>query len=771
MRVTNGNRGSNPIGRFDMGAYEGIRVIDFTQGIAGPMACGLLAQHGADVIKVEGPGGDRMQGTRGYLAWNCNKRRLPLDLETPQGQEAAQALIAGADVAVFDARPGELERLGLDGPSLTAVHATLIHAWMPMFGTAGRWAQTEPEESLLAAASCSAFAQFSWGDEPTHLITPQISYGQAILAAGAIGAAIYERGQSGRGQAVICTGIHGYGAVRSGGAIRADGMVRMGLGRGTRGASPNYRLYECADGEWLFLGTLTMPFFLRALEAMDLLEVLAIDGVEGELANMQRPPMSDAVIARLEARFAEHPREEWLQVLHANGVPAGPVGERQEWFDGGQVRANEMRIELEHPELGRVSVPGVSAKLKETPGAVRSLMTDSTLEEALAARMDGWSPPALPVEVAEGGPLAGVRVLDVGNVIAGPFGPTILANYGADVIKVESPEGDTFRTAAIGFAGWNRGKRSVVLDMKTAEGLATFKELVRTSDVVVGNFRLGVPERLGIDHASLAAVNPRIICVDVLGYGPTGPFASDPGFDPLLQARSGLMNAQGGEDEPVFHTIPVNDEASGLMSAFATVTALNARLRTNRGQHVWTSLTNQSVVVQSGELTDFAGAPPVPVGYRNCKGVSAGHRLYECSDGWIAVAVTRREQWAALCEVIRRPDLETREGGLSSGPESEVAAEVAAALIRMEREEAASKFVAAGVPATIAIRSEEAYEDEWLNANRFLEEYDLPGHGRVLGVRSYAEFSRTPGGFTLPAPVLGAHTAEVLREIREASTV
>ena len=143
---------------------------------------------------------------------------------------------------------------------------------------------------------------------------------------------------------------------------------------------------------------------------------------------------------------------------------------------------------------------------------------------------------------------------------------------------------------------------------------------MRTSDVVVDNFRRGVTERLGIDYESLRKVNPNIITVSVMGFGPTGPLAGEPGFDPVLQARGGLMAAQGGDDEPVFHTVAVNDEASGLMSAFATVTALYARARTGRGQHVWTSLANQSVVTQSGELTTWRGRAPMPLGDRDCPG-------------------------------------------------------------------------------------------------------------------------------------------------------
>lgn len=745
------------------GPYAGVRVLDFTQGVAGPMACGLLAQFGADVVKVEPPEGDRLAAHPGYLAWNCNKRRLVVDLETAGGLTAARDLLAKADVAVFDAAPGELERLRLDGATLTGANPRLVHLWAPMFGTAGRWSQVPPAESLMQAVSGIAWAQSSWEDVPVHLVTPQVAYGHAQAIAAAAGAAMFERTRSGLGQAVVCSGVHGMAAVQSGGAIRAEGVMRIVGGRGTRGGSPNYRLYQCADGEWLFLATLFMPFFMQALEALDLVEILAEEGIDGEIANLQKAPGNQMAMERLEARFAERPRHQWLEILHAAGVPSGPVGEREPYFASEQVAANGMRVELQHPELGTVVAPGVPSKLTETPGEVRALMTDTTIEAV------GWGPrpaPPTPAQPRTAAPLAGIRVLDLGVVIAGPFGPTVLANYGADVIKVEPRHGDSFRTAALGFAGWNRGKLSVVLDLKDPADLETFYELVRTSDVVVDNYRLGVSERLKIDHATLSTINPRIITCSVLGYGKTGPLAPDPGFDPLLQALSGMMSAQGGDGEPVFHTLPVNDEASGLQAAFAIVTALNARERTGRGQHVWTSLANQAVLCQSGELTWYEGRPPAPVGYRDCAGTSALDGLYACADGWIALAATGAGQFEALCEALVEPGWrarwsraagESRTGGLAEA--------IAAKLAGIEREAVLGALHRHGIPAAAAVTRDETTTDPWLHANGFWEEYELAPFGTVAGVRSYAEFSRTPGGFRYPAPQLGEHTEEVLGEL------
>src|SRR5439155_820123 len=170
--------------------------------------------------------------------------------------------------------------------------------------------------------------------------------------------------------------------------------------------------------------------------------------------------------------------------------------------------------------------------------------------------------------------LEGIRVLDLSNFIAGPFCPLLLAELGADVVKVEAPGGDPFRFQLFGFVGWNRGKRSLVLDLKRAPGHEVFLDLVRRADVVVENFRPGVMDRLGIGWDHLARLNARLVHVSITGYGSSGPLAALPGFDPIFQARSGFAAAQGGDDAPVLHMIAYNDYCAGALGALATVAAL-----------------------------------------------------------------------------------------------------------------------------------------------------------------------------------------------------
>jgi len=722
------------------------------------MACMLLADFGADVIKVESPGGDRFRTHPGYLCWNRNKRRVELDLETREGLRGARRLLASADIAVFDDPPR-----GLEAGALCAEHPRLLYTTLPPYGRIGDGVELPPDHALLSALSGTAFEQFSWDDVPVYLITPQLSYAHAMLAAAAIAAGLFERARTGQGQELSVSGLDAVAAASSGGMVRAEGVEPRQRSRGARGGAPNYRLYRCADGAWLFLGTLLFAHFVKALEAMDLLDILVMEGVEGEFANVMKPGVAPGVAARIEARFAERDREEWLRILRDHDVPCGPVGTRSEWYASETVAANEMRVSLQHPQLGRVDIPGVPVKLSETPGRVRHLMehVDLGSVEGPAAMQLGAAPPRT------GGPLAGVRALDLGQIIAGPLTTTVLANFGADVIKVEPPTGEAFRAYGLGFVGFNQGKRSLALDLKRPEGRNVFYELVRQADVVCDNYRHGVLERLQIDYEMLRVINPRIIQASVTGYGPVGPLSREPGFDPIMQARSGLMASQGGDDEPVFHTIAVNDNASALVTAFGIIAALRVRESTGRGQRVETCLANQGVLFQSGELTWYEGRPPAPAGARDCVGISALRRFYACADGWLVVSCRREAHFLGLCAALEHPEwLERWPAGsaLEESRDGELAEQVSDALKQLSSQQALEFLRGRGVPAASATRGEDVFTSPFFLANHFFLESAHPTYGRMLSVRSYADWGRTTAGFARRAPELGEHTEEVLEE-------
>ena len=730
-----------------MSAYDGVRILDFSQGVAGPMAAMLMGDFAAEVVKVEPPQGDRIKDQPGYLTFNRNKSVMSLDLETPDGLAHAKALVALADIVLFDHAPGVLERLGLDAASLTAAHPSLIHVWMPPYGTTGDWSQLPPHHSLLTALSGVAFRQGAYGDQPIHLILPLVWYGQAVMGGAAMGAALLERGRSGLGQAVTVSGLHGVAEVT--GPVRV--LNNPPLPRGAPlGASPSYRLYECGDGGWLFLGTLFANFYVKAIHALELHESW------DELA-------ADPAMARdtLMGVFKQKPRDEWLAILKAAGVPCAPVGPREAWFAGSAVEQGGLRKTFDHPELGTVAMPDTPARLSESPGSVRGL----------ARRIDApnWTsrpPDTHAVHGHDGAaPLAGIRVLDLGTVIAGAHAGGVLANLGAEVIKIEPIDGDPFRSDAGGFLAYNRGKRGLGIDLKQPAAVELFHDLARQADVVLDNYRHGVRHRLGIDYAALKSVNPRIISCSINAYGDRGDRMTLPGFDPLLQAEGGMMAAQGGAGEPVLHTVAVNDVATAAVVAFGVIAALNRRETTGEGQEVLTSLMAQSLTFQLAEVTTYAGRPPNDLGSRDCIGVRALRRFYRCTNNqWLAIVCERSDEARAIGQVLGL-DIGDPSATLAAPRDGVLAQALEAAFVQRSRDETVQALVAAGVPAAPALRGLEAFDDAWLNDNRLFERWVHPRVGEMISVRAYADFARGPGGFRHPTPDLGQHSGELLREL------
>lgn len=727
-----------------MSAFQGLKVVDCSQGLVGPMAAMLLADFGAEVLKVEPPGGDRAAARTGYQMWNRNKKRLTLDLDSADGRERLEQLLAAADVAVFDFSPKRMQALDL--MDAAERHPRLVRLWTPPYGTTGEWSEMEEHHGALIALTGVAFRQSSYEEQPIYLIAPVLHYAQACMAAGSAGAALLERSRSGLGQAVTVSGLNAVALVGG-----ASGTF-LPPGRKPLGASPSYRLYKCGDGEFLFLATLFSYFFKRALNAMGLTDIALAEEV-----------FPEEVSEAMEARFLEKSRDEWLDILRAADVPAGPVGKREEWLASELIANNDMRVVMADPQRGPIEMPGVAIKLKSTPGEVRSLVRDA--KDADVDAFLAHEPTVLPGQRPDPlGPLAGIKVLDLGTVIAGAYCNAILANLGAEVVKVESAEGDPWRDRGPGFTAFNRGKRGLVVDLKQPAGREVFLDLARQADVVLDNYRLGVRDRLGIGHEAVRAVNPRLISGSITTYGSRGEETKRPGFDPLLQARSGLMAAQGGDgDEPVFHIIAVNDFASAAMAAFGVIAALNARERTGEGQVLETSLTNQSAIFQCGDLTTWPGAPPAPKGSRDCVGISALDRFYACSDNWILIACRGADEAAALAGALGHPEWTSQYDMLAEPRDGALANRIEAVLRQRTVADSVTALRRAGVRVAPAQEGDEVLADKWLQANNFLDRERETPFGPVTD-RPYATFSRSPCGYNRPDPGLGEHSFEVLAD-------
>jgi len=723
-----------------------VRVVTWTRSLGGRFAGFLLTSLGADVVAVEDPAVAR--ATPGDHVLARDVRSVGVARATAGDGALWRRLAAGADAVVVDeAAPAVAD----DGERVVC----RVAAW----GREAPHVDLPGDEALIAAATGVHALQWSWAKRPVWLVTPVVGYMTGLLAAFGTTAALLARRRGAPGQAVDVSGVGAAFALNSGTYVTALGggfegsLTRHG---DPRGVYPTYCLYQTADG-WLFVGALTQTFWVKLMVALGRHDLLAEPRLQANPLAFGVPEIRDFVRGELDPVFRARPTAAWIETLRAADVPCGPVQTRAAYLADPEAEALGLVAHVDDPILGPTRQPPAVAAFSDTPArrpgaAPRPDADGAALAEEPRRRR------AAPAAGGGGaaGCLAGIRVLDLTSYIAGPVCPMLLADLGADVVKVESAEGDPFRTAAFGFLGWNRGKRSLVLDLKRAEGRDVLLDLARAADVVVDNFRAGVMERLGLGWDALHEANPRLVHTSITGFGPESTL---PGFDPIFQARSGLMAAQGGADAPVFHLIAYNDYCAGALAALATVAALVARERTGRGQQVDVSLFRTAFVVQAAEMIAYPGCPPAATGGRDHLGPGAARRLYACADGWVCVAAGDAAAASALGAFAGARI------GADDPPDGRAAAAVERRLAALPRAEALAALAAAGVPATACASLEDLFADPALRASGAFVEQDHPSLGRVLLPGPFVRFGATPAPPPRPAPRLGADGAAVLGEI------
>ena len=373
-------------------------------------------------------------------------------------------------------------------------------------------------------------------------------------------------------------------------------------------------------------------------------------------------------------------------------------------------------------------------------------------------------------------PLDGITVLDFSHALAGPYCTMLLAAYGARVIKIEGPEGDIGRTwgppfsgeDAAYFVGLNTGKESVVLDLKTPEGLAACRQLAARSDILVENFRPGTMNRLGLDYAVLAQANPKLIYVSISGYGQTGPRRLEPAMDLIIQSASGLMSITGttdGETVKTGHSIA--DITAGMFAVIGALMAIEARHRTGRGQFVDVSMMD---AVMSTMLPSFArylasGKIPGPMGTL-FDGI-VPYRNYVCADREITIAVASDKLWKNFCVAIGRSEL-TDDPLYSSNPARVRNRDrLESALEALFVSQPAAHWMAVlsqhGIPCSVVRNLKEVIDDEQTSARNMTPTVEHPTAGSIKVIGVPVQLSETPGRISKAAPVLGADTEAVLQ--------
>ncbi len=741
------------------GILDGIRVLDLSTGISGPVAAMLLAEAGADVIKVEPRAGDPLRASPGFRTWNRSKRGLVLDLGESSGRATLEQLLEGADVLVHGLRPSRAARVGLSDAALARRFPALVTCSVLGYPVGHADAERPGHDILVQARMGLMDEQRGSRPGPIFLRLPIPSWCAAWLAAIGILARLRARERSGRGGPVHTSLLQGALAPMMqywARAERPSPMFAWGLPKNMMSG-----LYECGDGVWIhmmgsFDAVAGIPLVAEALAAVEPEE---LERARRDIAALSSPPTLTHDPALLVAAFRRRASREWLEVLWAHDIAVLPAARPGDVLREEQARANGYVVEVLDPELGRLTMAGAPyessppARVRRPAPRLDEHGPELRSERVRPARERLGPPPPGAREAAAAPPLAGVRVLDLGNFLAGPFAPMLMADLGADVIKLEATTGDQMRPVARSFCGCQRGKRSIGLDLKNPAARPILEELVRRADVVHHNLRYPAARKLGIDYETLRAIHPSLVYCHTSSYGPRGPRADWPGYDQLFQACSGWEVAGGGpENPPIWHRMGLMDHQNALASLFATLLALRERERSGRGQFVKASILGAAVLTMSElHLLPDGSLPPFPEIDAKQTGVAPGYRIYPTADGWVAVAALGEGQLAALLAVA-----DVRE-----------AAGLEAALARRKQDELLVALERAGVPAE-AVRLEqerEFFEREEHRAGGLTAAYPHAQMGTMEQVGAYWNLVDLPLRLDRAPPALGQHTAEILGEL------
>jgi len=793
------------------------RVLDLTDH-RGQLGGHILAMLGAEVILVEPPGGSParqvgpfageepgLERSLQFWAHNRGKRSVVIDIDTPEGREQLLELVAGADVLIENEPPGAMVARGLDHPALAAVNDALVHVSITPFGATGPkadWASTDL--TLQAASGCLSLT----GDKdraPLRLApAPQAWYHAAAEGAQAALIALYEReNRSGRGQHADVS------VQQAANQIAASQMLTSALGA-TRteriaggvlyGGIDIKLMWPCADGHvsvtFLF-GAAIGPFTRRLMEWVceegfcdaatrdkDWVNyaVMLLDGRE-PVSEYER--VRDEVLVRF---FASKTKAELLAGAVERRALIAPIATMADVAASPQLAERGYWEDVDMGPMGSVRFPGPMARLTATPlePLARPPHLGEHTEEVLGARRE---PPRPVVQVRENGPegqaLAGLKVLDLMWVMAGPAASRVLADHGADVIRVESIHRiDTARTLAPFvdndghpeqsglFNNLNGNKRGMALDLSHPLSHSVMTDLVQWADVVLDAFSPRGMRSLGLSHEILLRRKPNLVVGSTCLNGQTGPLSSLAGFGTMAAAMSGFFHICGWTDRPPCGPFGAyTDYVSPRYFLCTVLAAVDYQRRTGRGQYIDFSQSEASIHNLSPILLDYVVNGRIAERMGNDDPVMSPHGVYPGqgdgrpdADPWVAIACETDEQWRALCKVVGGP-LEALSG--LERPERrarrrEIDGHISAWTQVRTPDESMAELQAAGVPAHTVGNSAEVLADPQLEHRAHHVELPHPRLGSTLIEGSRFRLSRTPAVMRRAGPTLGQDTFEIL---------
>lgn len=787
---------------------EGVRVIDLSADIGGAFAARLLGVYGADVVLVEPPAGHPIRHLPPHLGddagnpdasilaayYHAGKRSITLDFDDADDRETLKSLIAGADAVIESYAPGELASRGIDLEALSEQHPGLVVTQITPYGQTGPRAQWRAT-ALTAAAAGGEMALC--GDperEPLKTAGHQAYLQGGLHGFSATALGLYAAAHSGIGDRIDISIQEVQNATLEGAGPAA--LTRGSEAtRGGNAARATWGIHPSKDG---YVGVAGMPrqgpSIYRAIGRPEL--------VDDPLFGVSWSPEADAVLSVLVPEWTqERTSREIFEHAEQFRAPFAMIPTPRELLEWPGLIETDFWHEVEHPVLGKHPLPAGPIAFDGERGEQRRAPLLGEQSAEIRAELPDASPVPAAIDSSQAAPpLAGLRVVDMTQVWAGPFACRFLGDQGADTIKVEGPAfpdsvrglGGQFDADSVNrssyFNEYNRNKRGLVINIQQPEGAEAIKRLVAGADIFVENWGSGVADRLGLGYEELRAIKPDLVYVSMPGFGHDGPDAHRIGYGPTIEQMGGLVALQGYEDGPPHKSgISYGDPVSGTTTAGAVGTALYRRARTGQGCYIVVPQ-RDGIVGLVGEyiVAEGVGEPiPTRIGNRDLQ--FAPHNVYrthdteprprlgideelmgEEIDTWLAIAVDSDAAWDGLRSVLG--DARLDEPAYATAEGRRAAAEAIDTVIaewarNRDPDEAASALQAAGVAASQVLTPLDLTSDAHLEARGAFTTYDHAVTGVQRTTLPAWRFARRPITHVGAAPAFGQHNTEVLTEL------
>jgi crotonobetainyl-CoA:carnitine CoA-transferase CaiB-like acyl-CoA transferase len=800
------------------GVLSGLKVLDLSWGIAGPMTAMLLGDNGASVTKIEPPGGDPFRNQLGYKVWQRGKRSAILDLKNPEDKKAFLALASRADILVESYAPGTTGKLGIDYATLSKLNPRLIYCSITGYGRDNALSNRPAYDALVQARTGLMFEQRGWPEGalnhmnglpdpfpdleipqedvqgaprpgPLFVASHWPSLGAFFTASMGIAAAVRARGITGQGQWVETSLLQGALAGAAGVWQRVEKPDAPGFDTWILNSKSSKGHFKAKDGKWLHNWVPNPRFILQAASG-DKINASPDLTVQNDPDRFGTGPEEILVMSHYQPLLAEavakFPVQDWIEAAATAEMTMQPVRSIEESLADDAFIKDGCVTETQDAELGTIRTVGNAYNMSLTqgkPGAPPVAAGANTGEVKAEAAKIIAEAKAVTAAANAGktlkAPLEGIVVLDLGLAIAGPFGTQLLADLGATVIKVNGLFDLFWHRVHIAYMA-NRGKKSITLNLKDPRAMKILLDLVAKADIVQHNMRYDAAERLKIDYESLKKLNPKLIYCHTRGFE-RGVRQGLPGNDQTGACLSGIQFEDGGmarEGEhgeagrPLWSFTSFGDTGNGFLSAVAMINALHHRDKTGEGQFVDTSIINAGLL-----NTSYAVATPDGKGFERPRiagdqvGYSAGHRIYETRQGWLCFVLVEQSHWDELFAVIGLPELVTDSRFATAGARQKNDAVLAGIIGDKLRTDSAANWFgrldAAGVPVEVVDEefSRKLHDNAEFQTRQWVVSYPHPHVGKLDQIGLLVNLSGTPGVIQGRPLLVGEHTQEIMKDM------